>query len=119
MDAMQACNDAAIAALRPGVPCTAVNDTAMAPIRAAGLGDAIRHRIGHGMGIEGHEAPWLAPGDDTPVEAGMVFSNEPGIYRPGIDGWRTINTMIVGERGVELPSRFLSDHPWERRVIEL
>ena len=44
------------------------------------------------------EAPWLAPGDDTPVEAGMVFSNEPGIYRPGIDGWRTINTMIVGEQ---------------------
>jgi Xaa-Pro dipeptidase len=119
MDAMQACNDAAIAALRPGASCTSVNDAAMAPIRAAGLGEAIRHRIGHGMGIEGHEAPWLAPGDDTPVEVGMVFSNEPGIYRPGIDGWRTINTMIVGERGVELPSRFLSEHPWERRVIEL
>ncbi len=119
MDAMQACNDAAIAALRPGVTCTAVNDAALAPIRAAGLGDALRHRIGHGMGIEGHEAPWLAPGDETLVEVGMVFSNEPGIYRPGIDGWRTINTMIVGERGVELPSRFLSDHPWERRVIAL
>ncbi len=119
MDAMQACNDAAIAALRPGASCTSVNDAAMAPIRAAGLGDAIRHRIGHGMGIEGHEAPWLAPGDETPVAVGMVFSNEPGIYRPGIDGWRTINTMIVGEGGVELPSRFLSDHPWERRVIEL
>ncbi|MHB2165934.1 M24 family metallopeptidase [Alsobacter sp. R-9] len=119
MDAMQACNDAAIAALRPGVACTAVNDAALGEIRKAGFGDAIRHRIGHGMGIEGHEAPWLAPGDDTRVEVGMVFSNEPGLYRPGIDGWRTINTMIVGEDGVELPSRFLSDHPWEQRVIVL
>ena len=119
MDAMQACNDAAIAALRPGASCTAVNDAAMAALRSAGFGEAIRHRIGHGMGIEGHEAPWLAPGDDTAVAVGMVFSNEPGIYRPGIDGWRTINTMIVGEGGVELPSRFLSDRPWDSRVIEL
>ncbi|WP_293861622.1 Xaa-Pro peptidase family protein [uncultured Alsobacter sp.] len=119
LDAMQASNDAAIAALRPGAACTAVNDAALEPIKAAGLGDTLRHRIGHGMGIEGHEAPWLAPGDVTVVAPGMVFSNEPGIYRPGIDGYRTITSMIVGENGVEVPSRFIPVHPWEKRVITL
>jgi Xaa-Pro aminopeptidase len=69
------------------------------------------------MGVQGHEAPWLAPGDTTPVAYGMVFSNEPGIYRPGIDGYRTINTMIVTEGGVEIPSRFQAEHPLQARVI--
>lgn len=115
--AMQASNDAAIAALRPGVRCDAVNEAALEPIRGAGLAAAIRHRIGHGMGIEGHEAPWLAPGDETRIAPGMVFSNEPGIYRPGIDGYRTINSMIVLAAGVDVPSRFLANNPWERRII--
>ena len=106
---MQASNDAAIAALRPGVRCDAVNEAALEPIRSAGLAEAIRHRIWHGMGIEGHEAPWLVPGDETRITPGMVFSNEPGIYRPGIDGYRTINSMIVlADRCGHVPSRFLS-----------
>ena len=62
---------------------------------------------------------WLAPGDDTPVAVGMVFSNEPGIYRPGIDGYRTINTMIVTETGVEVPSTFQARHPLDARVVAL
>lgn len=119
MTAMQACNDAAVAALVPGTSCAFVNRAALAELSAAGLGDAIRHRIGHGMGVEGHEAPWLAPGDDTPVAQGMVFSNEPGVYRPGRDGYRTINTMIVGPNGVEIPSRFQADHPIDTRVLAL
>ncbi len=117
LTAMQASNDAAIAALKPRARCDTVNEAALEPIRSAGLADAIRHRIGHGMGIEGHEAPWLAPGDETRIAPGMVFSNEPGIYRPGIDGYRTINSMIVLADSVEVPSRFLSDNPWDRRVI--
>jgi Xaa-Pro aminopeptidase len=119
MQAMTACNDAAIAALVPGASCQAVNGAALEQLRAAGLGDAIRHRIGHGMGVEGHEAPWLAPGDPTQIAHNMVFSNEPGVYRPGIDGYRTINTMIVTESGVDIPSRFLADHPIDTRVIAL
>jgi Xaa-Pro aminopeptidase len=106
-------------ALQPGVPCTDVNEAALEPIRAAGLGAFIRHRIGHGMGVQGHEAPWLAPGDSTPVAPGMVFSSEPGIYRPDIDGYRTINTMIVTAEGVEIPSRFQAEHPVRDRVIAL
>ncbi|MEM1428103.1 MAG: Xaa-Pro peptidase family protein [Pseudomonadota bacterium] len=119
MRAMAACNDAAIAACARGVACREANTDAMAALHEAGLGEAIRHRIGHGMGLEGHEAPWLAPGDDTRIATGMVFSNEPGIYRPGLDGYRTINTMIVTETGVDVPSRFQSDTPIAARVIPL
>lgn len=119
MLAMEACNDAAVARLTPGTACHAVNTAALDALRAAGLGDAIRHRIGHGMGLEGHEAPWLAPGDPTRVMPGMVFSNEPGVYRPGRDGYRTINTMIVHPERVEIPSRFQADHPIDTRIISL
>jgi Xaa-Pro aminopeptidase len=113
------CNDAAIHALRAGATCASVNEAALDVLHGAGLEDFIRHRIGHGMGLQGHEAPWLAPGDQTILAPGMVFSNEPGIYRPGVDGYRTINTMIVTEGEAVVPSRFLAAHPPEKRVIAL
>ncbi|MDX2138789.1 MAG: Xaa-Pro peptidase family protein [Chloroflexota bacterium] len=111
------CDQAAIDALRPGATCASVNEAALAVLRNAGLGDAIRHRIGHGMGLQGHESPWLAPGDETLLVPGMVFSNEPGIYRPGRDGYRTIDTMIVTAGAAHVPSRFLADNPPERRIL--
>ena len=117
MEAMAEAGAATIDALERGWPCARVNEAALAAIRGAGLGDAIRHRIGHGMGIEGHEAPWLAPGDDTPAAPGMVFSCEPGVYRPGVDGWRTIDTLIVDPGGVEVASHFQTRHPLETRVL--
>lgn len=117
--AAEACHDAAVAALRVGAPCADVNDAGLAELRSAGLTDAIRHRVGHGMGIQGHEAPWLAPGDVTPVSEGMVFSNEPGIYRPGTDGYRTIDSMVVTSAGVRIPSTFQARVPWDARVIPL
>lgn len=119
MQAMQACNDAGVAALRPGAHCHDVNEAALDALRAAGLDKAIRHRIGHGMGLEGHEAPWLAPGDQTEIAANMVFSNEPGVYRPEIDGYRTINTMLVHADHVEIPSRFQAATPIDQRVVAL
>jgi Xaa-Pro dipeptidase len=91
----------------------------MEVLHAAGLGPFIRHRIGHGMGVQGHESPWLAPGGDAPIEVGMVFSNEPGIYRPAIDGYRTISTMIVGADATEVPSRFQAEHSVEARVLAM
>jgi Xaa-Pro aminopeptidase len=119
MRAMAEANHATVDALARGLPCHDVNTAALAPLRAAGFGDAIRHRIGHGMGVEGHEAPWLAPGDQTPTTPGMVFSCEPGIYRPGVDGWRTIETLIVAAGAVEVASRFQSVHPLETRVLAI
>lgn len=115
--AAAACDRAARAACVIGVSGEQVNDAGHAALIAAGLGDTIRHRVGHGMGLQGHESPWLAPGGGEPVALGMVFSNEPGIYRPGIDGYRTINTMVVGPTGVEVPSRFQAEHPIEQRVL--
>lgn len=117
MEAMEACGSATREALSRKAPCSEVNDVALGVLRDAGLGDAIRHRIGHGMGVEGHEAPWLAPGDDTPAAPGMVFSCEPGVYRPGVDGWRTIDTLIVDDGEVEVASRFQSSHPLDSRVL--
>ena len=117
MTAMQECNDACVEACAKRLTCTAVNDAALEALHAADLGDAIRHRIGHGMGLQGHEAPWLSPGDDTQVKTNMVFSNEPGVYRPDFDGYRTINTMIVTETGVLVPSRFQSVTEINARVI--
>lgn len=119
MTAMEACNDAGVAALAARTTCTQANDAALDALRGAGLGDAIRHRIGHGMGLEGHEAPWLAPGDHTPIQTNMIFSNEPGVYRPGLDGYRTINTMVVSEDGVDIPSRFQTTTPIDARVIAI
>jgi len=119
MQAMDDANHATVDALGSGLSCAAVNEAALAPIRAAGLGDSIRHRIGHGMGVEGHEAPWLAPGDATLAAAGMVLSCEPGVYRPGIDGWRTIETLIVGDGTVEIASRFQSAHSIDARVLSI
>ena len=117
MDVMASSGAATVEAIEARQSCAEVNEAALAPIRSAGLGEAIRHRIGHGMGVEGHEAPWLAPGDRTPSGPGMVFSCEPGVYRPGLDGWRTIDTLIVGAEEVELASRFLTRHPPGSRVI--
>ena len=117
MEAMAEAGAATVHALERGWTCSKVNEAALAPIRGAGLADSIRHRIGHGMGVEGHEAPWLAPGDHTPTAPGMVFACEPGVYRPGLDGWRTIDTLVVGHEMVELASRFQTRHPLETRTL--
>jgi len=119
MQVMEAANRATVDALAGGLACADVNVAALAPLRAAGLGDTLRHRIGHGMGVEGHEAPWLAPGDPTLAAPGMVFSCEPGVYRPGRDGWRTIETLVVGHGGVEVASRFQSAHPIDVRILSV
>ncbi len=117
MEAMAEAGTTTVDALERGRPCCEVNEAALDALRRVGLGDAIRHRIGHGMGVEGHEAPWLAPGDDTLTSPGMVFSCEPGVYRPGHDGWRTIDTLVVGPEKVEVASRFQTRHPLRSRVL--
>lgn len=119
LEATWACDQAAVAALLPGNRCCAVNDAALAVLRNAGYGDAIRHRIGHSMGIEGHEAPWLSTGDETILQPMMVFSNEPGIYRPGIDGYRIIDSMVVTPIGGKRLSRYLLEHGPDDRVIAI
>lgn len=117
MYAAQASNDAALSALIPGALCLKVNTRALATLEEAGLGDYICHRIGHGMGLQGHEGLWLAPGDDTPLAPGMVFSSEPGINQPDRAGYRTINSFLVTPEGGHRLSRYLAEHGPDDRVI--
>lgn len=82
---------AALAAARPGVPCHAIDDAARQIVTAAGFGPDYKrfsHRVGHGIGMDGHEWPYLVRGNDTPLEVGMCFSDEPGIYLEGEFGIR-------------------------------
>lgn len=65
-----------------------------------GVGDLQRHHSGHGIGLEGHESPFIDKGDPTVIEAGMVFSVEPGLYVPGLAGFRHSDTVVVTETGV-------------------
>lgn len=95
------------AALRPGATCRDVNRTCLDVIRDAGLGAHIRHRQGHGIGLDFHEAPWLEDGDPTVLEPGMVVSSEPGVYVPGHAGYRISDTVLVTADG---PER-LTAHP--------
>ncbi|WP_334151940.1 M24 family metallopeptidase [Microbacterium sp.] len=87
--------------IRAGVECREANRLCLDVIRDAGLGEYIRHRQGHGIGLGMHEAPWLEDGDATVLEAGMVVSNEPGIYVPGHAGYRISDSMLVTESGAE------------------
>ena len=82
---------AALAAARPGVPCHAIDDAARQVVTGAGFGPDYKrfsHRVGHGIGMDGHEWPYLVRGNDTPLEVGMCFSDEPGIYLEGEFGIR-------------------------------
>jgi Xaa-Pro dipeptidase len=96
---------AALAAARPGVACEAVDAAARRVIVDAGYGPAYRyfsHRVGHGMGMDGHEWPYLVRGNTLPLAPGMVFSDEPGIYLPGEFGVRLEDDMVITDTGAEL-----------------
>lgn len=92
--------------IREGLECREANRLCLDVIRDAGLGEFIRHRQGHGIGLGMHEAPWLEDGDDTVLRAGMVVSNEPGIYVPGHAGYRISDSMLVTVDGAEALTTF-------------
>ncbi|KJQ55502.1 M24 family metallopeptidase [Microbacterium sp. SA39] len=92
--------------IRPGLECREANRLCLDVIREADLGEFIRHRQGHGIGLGMHEAPWLEDGDATVLEVGMVVSNEPGIYVPGHAGYRISDSMLVTEDGAEALTTF-------------
>lgn len=78
-------------------------------MRERGLGELLLHRTGHGIGLGNHEEPWLAEGDDRPLEPGMVVSVEPGLYVEGIGGFRHSDTILVTEDGYEILTRAPTD----------
>ncbi len=108
-EAVRAANEAARAAVRPGVSCADVDAAARAVITAAGYGDAFIHRTGHGLGIDIHEAPSIAAGNSLELEPGMVFTIEPGIYLPDWGGVRVEDDVVVTAEGAESLTGFDRD----------
>ena len=96
---------AALAAARPGIECGAVDAAARKVITDAGYGPDYKyftHRLGHGMGMDGHEWPYLVRGNTTRLAPNMTFSDEPGIYIPGEFGVRLEDDMHITENGAAL-----------------
>ena len=91
--------EAGRAAARPGALAREVNAACRAPIEAAGLGDGFRHRMGHGIGLDVHERPFLSVEDETPLEAGMTFTDEPSILVDGRFGVRVEDVIEVTPGG--------------------
>jgi Xaa-Pro aminopeptidase len=111
---LHAAQEAATRAARPGTPCAAVDAAARAPIEAEGYGEAFFHRTGHGIGLEGHEDPYLVAGNDLPLRPGMAFSVEPGIYLPGEYGARIEDIVVCGDDGPIV----LNEAPRELYIVE-
>ena len=106
-------NEAGFAAAAPGAPASAVDQAARAVIDAAGYGEYFTHRTGHGLGMEGHEAPYIYDGSHVTLQPGMTFTIEPGIYLPGRGGVRIEDDVVITENGAER----LTDLPRELRIL--
>lgn len=100
-EVLQRAQESATAFAQPGRRASEVDAHARAIIADAGFGDRFIHRLGHGIGLDGHERPYLVEGDDTIIEPGMAFSIEPGIYTPGEWGMRIEDIVAVTASGVE------------------
>ncbi|MET7466441.1 Xaa-Pro peptidase family protein [Nonomuraea sp. NPDC005501] len=100
-EVLRQAQEAACAAVRPGVPCESIDAAARDLIAEAGYGEYFVHRTGHGIGIETHEEPYIVSGNAEPMEPGFAFSVEPGIYLPGRHGARIEDIVVCGENGGE------------------
>jgi Xaa-Pro aminopeptidase len=96
---LRAAQAAAVAAVRPGVPAAEVDAVARRMLDDAGYGKDFLHRIGHGIGLDGHEDPYLVAGNDRPLEPGMAFSIEPGVYLAGRHGARIEDIVVCTPDG--------------------
>lgn len=98
-DTVRRAQEAGYAAARAGVAAQTVDAAARAVIADAGYGDFFIHRLGHGIGLDGHEHPYLVSGNEQTLAPGMSFSIEPGIYLPGRFGVRIEDIAIIAEDG--------------------
>ncbi len=116
-DIVQRAQETAVQTARPGLPAEQVDAAARKVITDAGYGPGYKyftHRVGHGMGMDGHEWPYLVGGDTMPLRRDMTFSDEPGIYIRGEFGVRLEDDMHITENGAELftPQSPSLEHPF-------
>jgi Xaa-Pro aminopeptidase len=104
---MLAAQEAGRVAAAAGTPASEVNAACRRPIEEAGLGEHFRHRMGHGIGLDIHERPFISPEDETPLEPGMTFTDEPSIIIPGGFSVRIEDILVCEEGG----GRVLNDYP--------
>ncbi|QLG61679.1 M24 family metallopeptidase [Halorarum salinum] len=109
-DVVREAQRAAVEAVEPGVTAGEVDAAARTVIEEAGYGEEFIHRTGHGVGLDVHEEPYVVAGSDRELEAGMVFSVEPGVYLPGEFGVRIEDLVVVTDDGHERLNR--TDRGW-------
>jgi Xaa-Pro aminopeptidase len=104
-EVVRAAQRAALDLAAPGIPCGEVDEAARSVIRAAGWGERFTHRLGHGLGHEIHEPPYLVAGSAVPLAPGDVVTVEPGVYLPGKFGFRWEDDVLITENGIDILSR--------------
>jgi Xaa-Pro aminopeptidase len=104
-DLVRNAQEAAVRAVRPGIPAEDIDDVARRIITDGGHGERFIHRTGHGIGLEVHEPPYLVQGNRSPLERGNTFSIEPGVYLEGAFGVRIEDIVAVTAEGAELLNR--------------
>jgi Xaa-Pro dipeptidase len=119
-DLVRRAQAAAFEAARPGVECQALDGAARKVVEDGGFGPGYKyftHRLGHGIGLDGHEWPYMVRGNTTRLATGMTFTDEPGIYIPGELGIRHEDTVVVTESGCENLAPKWSGTPEEPVVV--
>jgi len=112
-DAMLALQSRAIEVMAPGVTAGEVELATVVLAQELGVQDRLRHHVGHSIGLEGHEAPFLDRGDEAVLEPGMVFTVEPGVYVKELGGFRHSDTVVITEDG----RRVMTAYPRELREL--
>jgi Xaa-Pro dipeptidase len=103
---MQEARRRAFELVRPGAACAEIDRAANGFLRQEGLGEYLLHRTGHGFGLSNHEGPWVADGSPDVLSENMLISIEPGVYVPGLGGFRHSDTVLVTRDGYETLTQF-------------
>jgi len=108
-NAMARTQEVAFEAFKPDAKCSDIDKATISAFKKAGLISLVKHHTGHGLGLEGHEPPWLDIGNDEPLKAGMILSCEPGIYEKGFAGFRHSDTVLATSDGAEILTYYPRD----------